>query len=149
MSCIPVYIRVTATDYESKVADAMKEMIGKIYIALITKVLDLAKTMDYDELRAGKFCMRLHELSGQSIQELKDRIQLEDDVSREQVNVVIEQQLKLFVTDPGINTKLQNFGTHYNEFRALRGYQITPKQDPTNGVDYWEVLVVSRPWICC
>jgi translation initiation factor 2 beta subunit (eIF-2beta)/eIF-5 len=149
MSCISTdYIRVTATDYESKIAEAMTGMVGKIYLALIAKVLQLAKTMDYDELRAGKFCMRFHELTGPSIEELKNRI-LTEGVSREQVDSVIAEQLRLFVTHVDINSKLQKFAVQYREFKALREYKIIPKQDPKNGVHYWEVLVVSQPWTCC
>jgi len=147
MSCLSTdYIRVTAMDYESKIAEAMTGMIGKIYQVLIAKVLKMAKTMDYDELKAGKFCMRLHELTGPSIEELKDSI---TGVSREQIDGVIAEQLRLVVTHVDINSKLQNFAVQYSEFKALRKYKIIPKQDPKNGVHYWEVLIVSQPWICC
>jgi len=147
MSCLSTdYIRVTAMDYESKIAEAMTGMVGKIYLALIAKVLQLAKMLDYDELRAGKFCMRLHELTGPSIEEVKDSI---TGVSREQIDSVIAEQLRLVVTHVDINSKLQNFAVQYSEFKALRKYKIIPKQDPKNGVHYWEVLIVSQPWFCC
>jgi hypothetical protein len=139
-------VNLSDMDYESKIAEAMTGMVGKIYLALIAKVLQLAKTMDYDELRAGKFCMRLHELTGPSIEELKNSI---TGVSREQIDSVIAEQLRLVVTHVDINSKLQNFAVQYSEFKALRKYKIIPKQDPKNGVHYWEVLIVSQPWTCC
>lgn len=155
MSCLRHdYIRVTVTDVESKIADALEKMAGKIYLGIITKVLELGKMLDYDEQREGKFCITLESLGGPSIMELSDRIRGEDDISEDQITAEIAKQFKGFVADREINKKLQVFATQYRELKSLRGYKITPKQDRKKDgrtIDYWEILLVEQNlwWICC